>query len=229
MVTNHVNGKKYVGKTSQGYLRRWLDHRRNARSDSGSLLGRAIMKYGPETFSVRLLYEAVDERECFAVEKGLIAEYGTLKPHGYNICIGGQGASGRRMTPEQRDDVSQRMLGNTNGKYRKGLKATPEQRQRNSEAQKKLTISAETRAKMAATMRGQKRAPSVGRNISLAKKGKPVRGNYKAVICVTNDTIYQSVKTAALEMGMSVGAISWALSRDNRTAGGHHFVYAVAP
>ena len=226
LVTNRVNGKKYVGKTVYTARHRWWGHCKDARNGKSTPLARAISKHGECAFIVEVLYEGSSEREILAVEKAMIAQYRTLNPHGYNICVGGQGTSGRKMSTSQKEAVRARMIGNTNGRFNKGVRHTPEAVANNSAAQKKLTISAETRAKMADARRGKKR-PHVGAAISLAKRGKPVPGNYKAVICVSNDTIYQSIKTAAREMNLSVGAISWALSSPTRTARGHNFVYAV--
>ena len=226
LITNEVNGKQYVGKTIHTAKHRWYGHRRGAKDGINSRLCKAIKKYGEDKFKIIVLYQGSSDREILSVERAMIAQYRTLTPNGYNICIGGEGTSGRRMSEENKSAISLRMIGNTLGHVLKGRKHTPEQVAANSAAQKKIVISSETRNKMAASMRGKKR-PHVGPKISAAKKGQ-LYPNCRAVICITKDTIYRSIQASAEDFGMSYGGIKWALSNPDRSAGGHKFVYAVA-
>ena len=55
IITNTVNGKIYIGKTRDMAVR-WIDHKAKAnRGDQRPGLHRAIRKYGPDAFVVRLL------------------------------------------------------------------------------------------------------------------------------------------------------------------------------
>ena len=60
-----------------------------------------MRKYGKAAFSVATVYEAVDLKELLAVEKGLIAQYGTYATAGgYNQTLGGEGVFGLKWKPE---------------------------------------------------------------------------------------------------------------------------------
>lgn len=119
-VTNTVNGKSYIGICKGAVRLRWRRHCTDAdrRKRSGCIiLWKAIRKYGKETFALETLYEAVDWREACMVERGLIAQYGTMSPSGYNITAGGQGTlgykawEGRRHTTETKRKMSQWQIG----------------------------------------------------------------------------------------------------------------------
>lgn len=107
-VTNLVNGKLYFGIASRArtpersVAMRWLEHVRAALS--GQFDGhfqRAIRKYGPGKFSIVIVTECVDQREAAAVERGLIAQHGTMNPaNGYNMSSGGEMSAGVARRPE---------------------------------------------------------------------------------------------------------------------------------
>lgn len=103
MLTNRVNGKRYIGFTSCGLLRRLRVHRSDARTGS-HVLGRAIRKYGWDAFDVSILVESWDPKYTKDVlEPHFIREYEThVKLNkGYNMTDGGEGAIGYKKTPEQ--------------------------------------------------------------------------------------------------------------------------------
>jgi hypothetical protein len=101
-ITNTINDKKYIGKTSKpNPYDRWKQHLQAARSKDNTVsyssihtmpIVRAISKYGPDIFKFRVLEECtednVDERERFYIEK-----YNTAEGVGYNCTYGGEGAS----------------------------------------------------------------------------------------------------------------------------------------
>ena len=86
--TNLVNGKIYVGqKTSSTFLG-------NKYLGSGSLLLRAINKYGFENFKVELLEWCIDKETLNNKEKYYILKYNSTDiTIGYNISNGGQGGN----------------------------------------------------------------------------------------------------------------------------------------
>jgi hypothetical protein len=60
-----------------------------------------MRKNGLDSFKVETVYEAVDERELKAVEKGLIAQYGTMScAGGYNQSSGGESRTGIKLSAE---------------------------------------------------------------------------------------------------------------------------------
>lgn len=93
LVTNKVNGKKYVGQTIRPVLERWRDH---CRLDKGNYFHRAIQKYGSDNFEIQIIDtatsgEELDEKEIYWIQK-----LNTLVPRGYNIKPGGNvGMRGR--------------------------------------------------------------------------------------------------------------------------------------
>jgi group I intron endonuclease len=90
LITNNATGKKYVGMTTRGYILRFEEHLRQARSDRYKIgLHGAIKKYGPNSFSVDLIDTAssmleLEEKEIFFIEK-----FNTITPNGYNLKSGG--------------------------------------------------------------------------------------------------------------------------------------------
>lgn len=94
--TNKVNGKKYVGITSQEPNTRWMNGKGY---DKRLRFGRAISKYGWDNFSHDIIYEGLSEQDDKRIEVELIAELRTLdKEYGYNMTKGGEGVCGYRHT-----------------------------------------------------------------------------------------------------------------------------------
>lgn len=102
LVTNTVNGKRYVGKTKWSLSRRWKIHLRDAATGLGYALHRAIRKYGREAFLVEVVAEYDTEAEALGAEMRWIEHYETIGERGYNMCRGGRGTLGYRHTDEAR-------------------------------------------------------------------------------------------------------------------------------
>ena len=93
LITNKINGKKYVGQ-SVDIERRFRDHVNRAFNSSSnefdSPLHRAFRKYGIDNFSFTVLAEC-DKEKLNSLEKEYIQRYNTLQEDaGYNIDAGGQ-------------------------------------------------------------------------------------------------------------------------------------------
>ena len=87
LVLNIVNGKVYIGKTSQRY---W-DMGYSLWNPSGSALKDAISKYGKDNFVRYILYKCEDEAESLSLERMLV-HLGFVKSKGnYNLYTGGEG------------------------------------------------------------------------------------------------------------------------------------------
>ena len=84
----------------------------------------------------------------------LIQSYKTLVPNGYNLCTGGLGGHG--------------LFGERNGAYGRSGPLNPNWGKRPLNADRPVT--AETRAKMSASHKGQKRTEEQRKNKSEAKK-----------------------------------------------------------
>lgn len=97
-ITNVINGKIYIGLTTEGYKRRFNRHLECSRNANNNRhLMRAIRKYGSENFIIEVIETCTDyvilcEREKYWIKK--------LKSYerniGYNMTMGGPGYGPKR-------------------------------------------------------------------------------------------------------------------------------------
>lgn len=101
-ITNKINGKVYIGKTSYTIAYRWNQHTSAATSDKEKddynfLLHKAIRKYGVNNFLVEAIEEVEDESKLSSREIYWISYYNSCileeNSNGYNMTYGGEGAS----------------------------------------------------------------------------------------------------------------------------------------
>lgn len=165
------NGKIYVG-SAKDIRWRWSAHRWGLRKGThrNSYLQRAWDKYGADAFSLTILEEVpvaqLIEREQYYLD--------TLRPYvraiGFNICMLASSTQGVPCRPETRQKISRKDKARPpfSEEHRKniaeggrGRKATPETRQRLTEAQKRRErhYPEETRYKMGNGKRGKKLSP----------------------------------------------------------------------
>jgi group I intron endonuclease len=159
-ITNIKNGKAYIGLTTKSVCSRWKAHISNAFVKNVQYyLYKAMRKNGLDSFKVETLYEAVDLRELVAVEKGLIAQYGTLySSNGYNQSSGGESRSGIKLSPEIVDQMRVRTMAQlaANGHPMQGKKHSDKSRAKMSVSAKcKPPISDETRRKFSIAATGR--------------------------------------------------------------------------
>jgi GIY-YIG catalytic domain len=86
-VRNNINGKTYIGvheteNLNDGYM------------GSGTLIKRAIRKYGVENFSKVILQQFSTREEMFSKEKEIVDSEYILDPTVYNLMPGGKGGFG---------------------------------------------------------------------------------------------------------------------------------------
>lgn len=90
-ITNDINNKIYIGKTSFSIQKRFQEHCRDAFRDRNEKrpLYAAMRKYGVEHFSIQLIEECLDsiasDRESYWI--GVYQTYS----NGYNATLGGDG------------------------------------------------------------------------------------------------------------------------------------------
>ena len=96
------NDKSYIGLTND-LNGRIYEHCRAAKLKKPYKISRAIRKHG--IFSVEILKNNLTADEAKIAEVGLISYYNTYKK-GYNMTLGGDGASGYVFTKEDRKKVS---------------------------------------------------------------------------------------------------------------------------
>ncbi len=104
LIRNVIDGKVYIGQTTQPVEKRWRQHIQTFEHGSGALY-RAMRSYGSENFSLSILMDGINTREDLdRLERQFIRSYDSQHPScGYNRCDGGQEwsrRSGRRkITP----------------------------------------------------------------------------------------------------------------------------------
>lgn len=172
---NRINGKRYIGqKKSNKFLgTKYLG--------SGSLLHKAIIKYGKDNFTVSMLCECNSKEELDLKEIYYIKLYNAQNDDSfYNLAPGGESGvggpkfKGHKHTLESRKKISESLLGENNPFY--GQHHTKETREHLKEKWKtRAPITEETRAKLSKARKGKKFTEEHKRKISEAQKG--VKGN----------------------------------------------------
>jgi group I intron endonuclease len=138
LLTNKVNGKKYVGQTSNALETRWIKHKSAAKAGKKLPILRAIRKYGPESFTIEVIAESLrpflNDLERFFIR---LCRSQTTQ-HGYNRTEGGDGVA---MKPSEETLAKMR-----------GRKLSKEHIAK----LRARKFSDETRAKMSAARKGKK-------------------------------------------------------------------------
>ena len=116
LITNTVNGKIYVGKTTKTLDARWRGHVQSAMRvrSINMMLHAAIRKHGPEAFTIAAICcvstaEELDALEIYHIKRLNACGRGV----GYNMTKGGDGGTPERakdsQTPEVLDKISSRV------------------------------------------------------------------------------------------------------------------------
>jgi len=113
-IENKINSKIYIGQTKKELNQRFFEH-----SKSKSLIGRAINKYGIQSFNVSIIDEAESRETLNEKEKYWIGYYDCINPKGYNLTIGGNGVNGYKHSEESKEKNRQNHLGKTASKETK--------------------------------------------------------------------------------------------------------------
>lgn len=127
LVTNKINGKRYVGQTQSniGYLSRWSDHCNESLHSEGhqGVFHSAIKGYGIDAFEVHRIFHDIPEDKIDELESLWIRRLNTfyVDGWGYNMTLGGQGVHGYQHTSETRSKIS-----TCSSKLWDHLKANPE-------------------------------------------------------------------------------------------------------
>lgn len=87
-ITNLINQKIYIGYTKHTAQYRFQQHWQGRNEKDGSLLHKALKKFGKNNFSVETV-ERISEDEWAEKEQYYIEFYNSLVPNGYNIIPGG--------------------------------------------------------------------------------------------------------------------------------------------
>jgi group I intron endonuclease len=145
LVSNKINGKKYVGQHSgpdlQRYWKKTIYRALRGSDDRVRSLYLAIRKYGPDNFEIKPLVIVGTREELNYYEIGMIRALNTKSPEGYNLTDGGDGIF--NLSQESRQKMSESHTGKKQSEETKskriaslrGLKRSEETKLRMSQAQ----------------------------------------------------------------------------------------------
>ena len=233
LVTNKVNGKKYVGQSLQPDIKtRWNSHRSIKKRTVGRILHNAYKKYGFDKFDYKIICICFDE-DTNKYEEEYIKKYNTLYPNGYNLLQGGNNKKhneetkrmlselnkgerhplfGTKKTPEQLKEMSERMKGDKNPRFGKKFSQV--------EIQKRLDRykdHPETKEKISNSLKEYYKSSS---KEGIKTNGKKVRqydldGNFIKE--------YYSISEAARQVNVAIATISRACERTNGMSCGYRW------
>ena len=226
--------KAYIGITSTNVEERWdngngyLKKRKDGKYKQPAMAN-AILKYGWESFDHIIFASCLSKEDAEHMEKLLIEIFQTRnKLYGYNIREGGgsvgkmaeesrlkmiESLKGRKHTKEELRKMSEAHKGANNPNY--GKHPSAETRQKMSTSQKaRWTV--DERQKVADRFQGKKK-PEQGVRASADK-------HKKRVVCVELNKEFDSLKSAAQELGISYTNISSVLHGRKESAGKHPII-----
>ena len=126
ILENKIDGKCYVGQTTQLFAIRFGRHKR-----SKSYFGNALRKYGVDNFN-KILIENIPEEQLDELEKKYIQKHNSIYPNGYNLMDGG--CKNKHHNEETRKKLSRILTGKAT--WNKGIPQTEEAKQKIGEANK---------------------------------------------------------------------------------------------
>lgn len=171
-ITNLINGKMYIGQhmtddLDDGYM------------GGGTIIKRAIRKYGKENFRKEWIMFCEDWEEMDYMERVLVDETWISRSDTYNVILGGQGRKGG-WSEEMKQRISNKKKGRTPwNKGKTGIYTDETRRQISNSLKGKnhpnfgKALSDETKRKIGDANRGRKPSEEARRKMSMAKKGKP--------------------------------------------------------
>lgn len=246
MHENQANGKKYIGITSQTVKRRWNN---GNGYDNNSYFGRAIIKYGWDSFKHIVLQTGLIKAEAEELEIELISKYKTQdSKYGYNLASGGGVNKGFKFSQEARENLSNiRKKQWENGDFKKRMSETRgghavseetkekikracmekwndmDFREKMSNAKKERCQDDEFREKMSSIIKKMWENPEYIDKISGSNNY-----NARSVVCVETGKVYGCIKDAFKDTGINNFNISAVCSGRRNVAGGYHWKYAEA-
>lgn len=202
-IINKVNEKVYIGQTIRDIKVRWKNH---CYQNSGSILKKAIDKYGKHNFKVKIIAKCNSIEEMNHRETYYIKLFNTLSPNGYNLNTGG---NNRIPSKETRNKMSISRSGEKHPMFGKFHSEETKKKISAAHIGKKVApFSDEHKRKIGYSNRGKLRPKSVewrnnqrmqmtGRKNSKETKIKRANSRKKKVMCVNTNTMYSSIKEAA--------------------------------
>lgn len=169
VIQNKSNSKIYVGKTADPQDR-WNKHVIYSKGGKEKYpshfqyVHASMAKHGIDQFTFQVIEEFEDETECFEAEQFWIQFFRSWdKNCGYNLTVGGEGASGRVVSEVTKDKIRIKAVGRLH---------TEETKEKISEAGRLRINSPETRKRISASNRGRKTTEEQTLANSLRQRGE---------------------------------------------------------
>jgi group I intron endonuclease len=111
--TNIINGKHYIGQTTQNLKKRKIAHKTEAKQNKKNMyFHNALNKYGFDNFEWEIICECSSKNEMNKIEEEQIKKYNSQnKKYGYNLLPGGKSSSGFHLTEECKNKIRISNLG----------------------------------------------------------------------------------------------------------------------
>lgn len=190
-ITNTINGKIYIGQTSQSIKSRWKNHLIDCKRAKNNKFYNAIKKYGEENFVIEIIEYGIGSQELLnKKERHWIKFYDSYK-NGYNSTWGGEESpmhykevckkvsntmKGRGLTEEHKKKIS------LSNKGKPGTPHTEEFKKYISEILSNRIVSQETREKLKNANLGKKQSKETKLKRSKAMKGRKFTEEHKKKI-----------------------------------------------
>ena len=243
-VATGPTGKKYVGITVATLEKRMSEHKREADNGRDYKFYRALRKYGFDSFQWEIVQRCESADSLKAAEVRWIATLNS-KYKGYNTTFGGQGAAGRRMNEKQRQEHSARQKRRFENPEQRAMtaKRVSEWKQRDPLGfEVALTTRINTIRSQANRERASRKAKEFAQNNPDAMKANSERQKQlmtnearrleisrslggKRIEATKNGKtiIFETLRSAARELGLSSGTIGMVLSGRRNHTGGYTF------
>lgn len=229
--TNQINGKSYIGISSQSLDARSGSNGKNYKKNKHFY--DAIQKYGWDSFSHEVLFNGLSKTEAQHIEVELIAKYKSNdSQYGYNLSSGGEsGNAGCTMSESERLRRSQAYSGKGNPMYGKRGKNNPNYQRKCSTATKETlsralkgrTFDSSTIAKMSSAQK--QRAHWAGYKNPMYGKTYSYAPQARRVICLDTQKSFSSIKEASETYGVCATSITACCKGKRNVAGGYRWKY----
>ena len=210
---NKINGKVYIGITSQKPEQRWGSQGCNYKSSPHFYS--AIQKYGWDNFEHNILFTELTKEQACLKEQELIKEYNSMnREFGYNSTSGGDIFT---MNEETKQKISQAMMGNQNNL---GHPCSEEKKKKISNAQKGREFTKKHKQKLSEAAKN--------RHVPCSEEKKQIlkeKSHKKPVYCEELDKIFESVQECGRQLGIPATNISKLCNGRGKTLKGYHLRY----
>lgn len=210
---NKINGKIYIGITSQKPEDRWGSQGYNYKSSPHFYS--AIQKYGWNNFEHNILFTGLTKEQACLKEQELIKEYDLMnREFGYNSTSGGDIFV---MNEETKQKISQAMMGNQNAL---GHPCSEEKKKKIRDAQKGRKFTEEHKQKLSEAAKN--------RHVPCSEKKKQTlkeKSHKKPIYCEELNKVFESVQECSRQLGIPATNISKLCNGRGKTLKGYHLRY----